>query len=41
VTPHVAAISEPRVAAQYVSDRIARFERGDALDNLVDPARGY
>jgi glyoxylate/hydroxypyruvate reductase A len=41
VTPHIAAISEPRVAAQYVADRIARFERGEPLDNIVDPKRGY
>jgi glyoxylate/hydroxypyruvate reductase A len=41
VTPHIAAISEPRVAAQYVADRIARFERGEELDNIVDPDRGY
>jgi glyoxylate/hydroxypyruvate reductase len=41
VTPHIAAISEPRVAAQYVADRIAQFERGEPLDNIVDPARGY
>ncbi|HEX3651562.1 MAG TPA: glyoxylate/hydroxypyruvate reductase A [Rhizomicrobium sp.] len=41
VTPHIAAISEPRVAAQYVADRIARFERGEPLDNIVDPERGY
>jgi glyoxylate/hydroxypyruvate reductase A len=41
VTPHIAAISEPRIAAQYVADRIARFERGEPLDNIVDPARGY
>jgi glyoxylate/hydroxypyruvate reductase A len=41
VTPHVAAISDPRVAAQYVFDRIARNERGEKLDNVVDFARGY
>jgi glyoxylate/hydroxypyruvate reductase A len=41
VTPHIAAISEPRVAAQYVADGIARFERGEPLDNIIDPARGY
>jgi glyoxylate/hydroxypyruvate reductase A len=41
VTPHIAAISEPRVAAQYVADGIARFERGESLENVVDPARGY
>lgn len=41
VTPHIAAISEPRVAAQYVANGIARFERGQPLGNIVDPARGY
>jgi glyoxylate/hydroxypyruvate reductase A len=41
ITPHIAAISEPRVAAQYVADGIARFERGEPLSNIVDPARGY
>jgi len=41
VTPHIAAISEPRVAAQYLADRIALFEQGEGLDNIVDPERGY
>jgi len=41
VTPHIAAISDPRVAAEYVRDRIARFERGEKLDNVVDFTRGY
>jgi glyoxylate/hydroxypyruvate reductase A len=41
VTPHIAAISEPRIAAQYVTDGIARFERGETLDNIVDLERGY
>lgn len=41
VTPHIAAISDPRVAAQYVVDGIARFERGEALENVVDLDRGY
>ncbi|MBV9913776.1 MAG: glyoxylate/hydroxypyruvate reductase A [Sinobacteraceae bacterium] len=41
VTPHIAAISEPRVAAEYVAERIGRFERGEPLDNLVDPEKGY
>ncbi len=40
-TPHVAAISDPRVAAKYVHDRITAFERGEKLDNLVDLDRGY
>ncbi len=41
VTPHVAAISAPLVAAQYVVDGIARFERGEPLQNVVDLNRGY
>ncbi|HEY1961157.1 MAG TPA: glyoxylate/hydroxypyruvate reductase A [Rhizomicrobium sp.] len=41
VTPHIAAISEPRVAAQYVVDGIRRFERGEPVGNIVDPNRGY
>jgi len=41
VTPHVAAISETRIAAQYVANGIVRFERGEPLDNVVDPQRGY
>ena len=41
VTPHVGAISDPRVAAQYVHDRIVRNERGEKLDNVVDFERGY
>jgi glyoxylate/hydroxypyruvate reductase A len=41
VTPHVAAISDPRVAAKYVHDRIAKQQKGEALDNLVDLDRGY
>ncbi|HEY2071119.1 MAG TPA: glyoxylate/hydroxypyruvate reductase A [Rhizomicrobium sp.] len=40
-TPHVAAISDPRVAAKYVHDRIVKYERGEKLDNTVDFARGY
>jgi glyoxylate/hydroxypyruvate reductase A len=41
VTPHIAAISDPRVAAQYVVDGIACVERGERLENVVDLDRGY
>lgn len=41
VTPHVAAISDPRVAAQFVIDGIARAERGEKHPNTVDMSRGY
>jgi glyoxylate/hydroxypyruvate reductase A len=41
VTPHIAAITDPRIAAQYVIDGIARAERGEALPNVVDVDREY
>jgi glyoxylate/hydroxypyruvate reductase A len=40
-TPHIGAISDPRVAAKYVNDRIRKHQRGEALDNVVDLDRGY
>jgi glyoxylate/hydroxypyruvate reductase A len=41
LTPHAAADSEPSVICAYVADQIARFERGETLQNLVDYKRGY
>lgn len=41
VTPHIAAISDPRVAANFVLDGIARAERGERHENTVDMGRGY
>ncbi len=41
VTPHVAAITAPAVAARYVLDGIAAMERGERLANIVDMERGY
>jgi glyoxylate/hydroxypyruvate reductase len=41
VTPHVAALSDPQAVARAAIDGIARFERGEPLQNLVDPTRGY
>jgi glyoxylate/hydroxypyruvate reductase A len=41
VTPHVAAISDPRIAAKQVVDAIARNRNGKPLENLVDFDRGY
>lgn len=40
-TPHVAAITAPAVAAQYVIDGIAAMERGESPANIVDLTRGY
>jgi glyoxylate/hydroxypyruvate reductase len=41
VTPHVAAMTDPRVASRYVADAIAGHMKGAKLDNLVDFERGY
>ncbi len=41
VTPHNAAVSEPEATARYIVDQIRRFERGEPLQNVVDPGRGY
>jgi glyoxylate/hydroxypyruvate reductase len=41
VTPHCAADSDPETICAYVANNIRRHQRGEALDNLVDRARGY
>jgi len=41
VTPHNAAISEPEATARYIVEQIRRFERGEPLQNVADPTRGY
>jgi glyoxylate/hydroxypyruvate reductase A len=41
LTPHNAADTDPDEISKYVARQIARFEAGGALENLVDPARGY
>jgi glyoxylate/hydroxypyruvate reductase len=41
LTPHNAADSEPAAICKYVAGEIARFERGEPLQNLVDRGRGY
>jgi glyoxylate/hydroxypyruvate reductase A len=41
VTPHVAAISDPRVMAKVAVDGIARHQSGKPLENVVDFERGY
>ncbi len=41
VTPHVAAVSSPRAVVAYALRQIARMERGEAPENLVERARGY
>jgi glyoxylate/hydroxypyruvate reductase len=41
VTPHVAAISDPRMMAKVAADGIARCEKGQPMENVVDFERGY
>lgn len=41
VTPHVASTPSRRDRARYVAALIAAHERGEALPNLYDAARGY
>lgn len=41
VTPHVAALTEPRTAIPKVAANIERVRRGEAPQGLVDPAAGY
>lgn len=41
VTPHVAAITQPALAADFVIRGIEAFERGETPENQVDAAREY
>jgi glyoxylate/hydroxypyruvate reductase A len=41
LTPHNAADTDPDEISKYVARQIERFEAGAALENVVDPARGY
>jgi glyoxylate/hydroxypyruvate reductase A len=41
VTPHNAAMSDPDAIGRLVVRQIRRLEAGGALENVVDPRRGY
>jgi glyoxylate/hydroxypyruvate reductase len=41
LTPHNAADTDPEEISKYVARQIERFEAGERLENVVDPARGY
>jgi glyoxylate/hydroxypyruvate reductase len=41
LTPHNAADTDTDEISKYVAQQIERFEAGGALENVVDPARGY
>lgn len=41
ITPHVAAITDPRSSCDQVAENIRRVEAGEPLLNVVDAAKGY
>ena len=41
ITPHDSAVSEEKALMRHVEEQIARFERGEPLQHLVNRGRGY
>jgi glyoxylate/hydroxypyruvate reductase A len=41
ITPHDAAASEENALFRHVETQIARFERGESLQYVVDRSLGY
>ncbi len=41
ITPHDSAVSDEKALMRHVEEQIARFERGEALQHLVDRNLGY
>jgi glyoxylate/hydroxypyruvate reductase len=41
ITPHIAALTEPRTAVPKVAENVERVRRGEVPANLVDFAAGY
>jgi glyoxylate/hydroxypyruvate reductase A len=41
VTPHIAALTEPRTAVPSIVENVERVRRGEAPLHLVDFAAGY
>jgi len=41
ITPHSAALTEPRTAIPKIVDNVERVRRGETPGNLVDFAAGY
>jgi glyoxylate/hydroxypyruvate reductase len=41
ITPHNAAASDARFLVTNVLEQINRLERGEPMQNIIDPARGY
>ncbi len=41
ITPHNAAVSDPRAINAYILRQIKRHRAGEKLDNVIDRAKGY
>lgn len=41
ITPHIASITRPKTAAEYVARNIERIERGELPENMLDRSLGY
>jgi glyoxylate/hydroxypyruvate reductase A len=41
LTPHIAGITDPRAALDYVADCVIRCETGKPLDHVIDFSKGY
>jgi glyoxylate/hydroxypyruvate reductase A len=41
MTPHIATMTQPATAAPVVLEAIRRHQRGEPIDNVIDPRRGY
>lgn len=41
ITPHAAALTEPRTAVKKIAENVERVRRGEPADNLVDFSAGY
>ena len=41
ITPHNASESNDKALSKYILDQIARYEAGEALENVIDNTKGY
>ncbi|WP_315941908.1 NAD(P)-dependent oxidoreductase, partial [Salmonella enterica] len=41
MTPHIAAVTRPAEAIDYISRTITQLEKGESVTGQVDRARGY
>lgn len=41
ITPHIASITRPETAAEYVARNIKKIENGQSAENTLDRKRGY